>query len=74
MQENILKISIKIIRKKIYFKIAKGQLASEQNTTLLDTDLITIKIWSNYKYGNCNKWILNQIQKQKSEKCLSFIA
>ena len=49
-------------------KIAKGQLASEQNTTLLDTDLITIKIWSNYKYGNCNKWILNQIRKQKSEK------
>ena len=49
-------------------KIAKGQLASEKNTTILDTDLITIKIWSNYKYGNCNKWILDQIQKQKSEK------
>ena len=49
-------------------KIAQGQLTSEQNATLLDTDLITIKIWSNYKYGNCNKWILEQIQKQKSEK------
>jgi len=49
-------------------KIAKGQLTSGQNSTLLDTDLITIKIWSNYKYGNCDKWILEQIEKQKSEK------
>ncbi len=49
-------------------KIAKGQLKSEQNTQLLDTDLITIKIWSKYKYGSCDKWILTQIEKQKSEK------
>ena len=49
-------------------KIAKGQLTSEQNSSLLDTDLITIKIWSKYKYGSCDKWILNQIEKQKSEK------
>ena len=49
-------------------KIAKGQLASEHNFQLLDTDLITIKIWSEYKYGNCDKWILEQIEKQKTEK------
>ena len=48
-------------------KIAKGQLKSEQNTQLLDTDLITIKIWSKYKYGSCDKWILEQIEKQKSK-------
>ena len=54
--------------------IAKGQLASEQLTTnnqqlsLHDTDLITIKIWSEYKYGNCHKWILDQIENQKTEK------
>ena len=48
-------------------EIAKGQLLSEHNTQILDTDLITIKIWSEYKYGSCNKWILNQIKKQKSE-------
>ena len=48
-------------------KIAKRQLNSEQNTQLLDTDLITIKIWSKYKYGNCDKWILDEIEKQKSE-------
>jgi nicotinamide riboside kinase len=49
-------------------KIAGGQLKSEQNTQLLDTDLITIKLWSNYKYGSCDKWILDQIEKQKTEK------
>ena len=53
--------------------IAKGQLQSEQLTTntnqlsLQDTDLITIKIWSEYKYGNCDNWILEQIKKQKKE-------
>ena len=49
-------------------KIAKGQLQAENGIQLLDTDLITLKIWSEYKYGSCNKWILSQIEKQKSEK------
>lgn len=48
-------------------KIAKKQLKEEKDKMLLDTDLITIKIWSNYKYGNCNNWILEQIEKQKKE-------
>ena len=49
-------------------KIAKGQLNFNKNHSLLDTDLITIKIWSNYKYDRCNQWILEHIEKQKSEK------
>jgi len=49
------------------FKIAKGQLQTENGLQLLDTDLITLKIWSEYKYGSCDKWILSQIKKQKSE-------
>ena len=48
-------------------EIGKGQLLSEHNAQILDTDLITIKIWSKYKYGSCDKWILAQIEKQKSE-------
>ena len=52
-------------------EIAKGQFISEgglnQQLSLQDTDLITIKIWSEYKYGNCDNWILDQIEKQKSE-------
>ena len=50
--------------------IAKGQLLKEQiNNEILicDTDLITIKIWSEYKYGSCDNWILQQIEKQKTE-------
>jgi len=54
-------------KKNDLLKIAKGQLNSEENTQLLDTDLITIKIWSKYKYGSCDKWILDQIERQKSE-------
>ena len=53
--------------------IAKGQLESEKNYTLLDTDLITIKVWSNYKYGSCNKWILKKIENQKSENRLYLL-
>jgi len=59
--------------------IARGQLQSEQQTTnnkqlsLHDTDLITIKIWSEYKYKNCNNWILKQIEKQKKEKRLYLL-
>ena len=49
-------------------KIAKGQLQGEANKQLIDTDLITIKIWSNYKYGHCDNWILEQIKKQTIEK------
>jgi len=48
--------------------IAKGQLESEFSSQLLDTDLITIKIWSEYKYGRCDNGILDQIEKQKTEK------
>ena len=49
-------------------KIAKGQFLAEQKAQILDTDLITIKIWSNYKYGNCDSWILSKINQQKSER------
>ncbi|MAX06303.1 MAG: ATPase [Flavobacteriales bacterium] len=49
-------------------KIAEAQLKSEQKLKILDTDLITIKIWSYYKYGSCDKWILEQVEKQKHTK------
>ena len=48
-------------------KIAKGQLQVENEIQLLDTDLITLKIWSEYKYGICDKWMIEQIERQKSE-------
>jgi nicotinamide riboside kinase len=49
-------------------KIAKGQLQTENGLQLVDTDLITLKIWSEYKYGSCDDWITSQIEKQKQEK------
>ena len=51
-------------------KIAKEQLSLEQaNESFLfcDTDLITIKVWSLFKYKVCDNWIIDQIEKQKSE-------
>ena len=53
--------------------IAKKQLESEKNKVLLDTDLITIKIWSNYKYNNCDQWIIDKIQEQKTESRFYFL-
>ena len=54
-------------------KIAKIQIKNEKANSknnflsIHDTDLITIKIWSNFKYNDCQKWIINEIQKQKKE-------
>ena len=53
--------------------IAKIQLENEisssqkNEVSIHDTDLITIKIWSLYKYGDCENWILKELNKQKEE-------
>ena len=49
-------------------EIAKGQILIEKKTEIIDTDLITIKIWSEWKYGSCHPWILEKIEKQKYDK------
>lgn len=53
-------------------RIAKGQIeleddmASRANKVLVcDTDLYVIKVWSNFKYGSCDPWILEQIATRK---------
>lgn len=55
-------------------KIARGQLILEKKIgeqahkmeekpfVFCDTDLIVTKIWSLHKYGDCDPWILEQIQ------------
>lgn len=52
--------------------IAKGQIELEEaaavraNKVLIcDTDLYVIKVWSNFKYGYCDPWILEQIASRK---------
>lgn len=53
-------------------EIAKGQIASESKAQsqanqflVCDTDLHVIKVWSEFKYGTCNSWILEQIATRK---------
>ena len=48
--------------------IAKGHLKSEKEhrknakgILFLDTDLFVLKIWSEFKYGDCDPWILQQL-------------
>ena len=43
----------------------KQIIQAEVNSTklVLDTYLLNIKIWSEYKYGNCNPWINTELQK-----------
>ena len=52
-------------------KIAEGQLYRENRISagsppllLCDTDLLTIKIWSEYKYQRTAPWILEQIRER----------
>lgn len=52
--------------------IAKGQLEMENyllqyanDYIFCDTNLIVLKVWSEYKYGTCDPWILKQIENRK---------
>lgn len=54
--------------------IAKGQveaekmaLANGRSMIFCDTDLITIKIWAEYKYGRCDPWITHQLNLRKAD-------
>ena len=76
-RDYLLKIDRKY-NKQDLVEIAKKQIEFEKkyrNTKLLfcDTDLITLKIWSNYKYGNCDKFILKKIEEQNKEERLYLL-
>jgi NadR type nicotinamide-nucleotide adenylyltransferase len=61
-------------------EIAKGQIKSEENFLkkvhqylVCDTDLITLKIWSEYKFGRCHDFILkNMVSHQREYYLLSY--
>lgn len=49
-------------------EIAQGQIDSVKATRkkasrilFIDTDIHVIKVWSDYKYGNCDPWIMQQL-------------
>jgi len=52
--------------------IAKGQLEMENyllqyanDYIFCDTNFLVLKVWSEFKYGNCNPWILKQLEERK---------
>ncbi len=52
--------------------IAKGQVEEEARKTqnanellICDTNLIVMKVWSEFKYGKCDPYILEQVKKQE---------
>ena len=68
----LTKLDRKYIQKDL-LTIAKQQYSLEKkeviknNFMILDTDLLTIKLWSYYKFNSVDKWILNKIDEQKKE-------
>jgi NadR type nicotinamide-nucleotide adenylyltransferase len=58
-------------------KIARGQLALEDvgaargdGLLFIDTDLYVIKVWSEYVFGRCEVWILDEIVRRKYDAYL----
>lgn len=49
--------------------IAKGQIALEEkmavnaknNLLFIDTNMYVLKVWSEFVFGSCDSWILNQV-------------
>lgn len=53
-------------------RIAQGQLRWEDERAarsprwlFCDTGLLVIKVWSEYKYGSCDPWIVEQLQQRQ---------
>jgi len=48
--------------------MAKGQVEAESlalktsDMLICDTDLLTIKVWSEFKYSNCDPWIVQELK------------
>jgi NadR type nicotinamide-nucleotide adenylyltransferase len=57
--------------------IGRGQLALENaaaeaaaNLLFIDTDLYVIKVWSEYVFGRCETWVLEEIARRKYDAYL----
>lgn len=57
--------------------IARGQLAGEDSAAtgaedllFIDTDLYVIKVWSEFVFGRCESWILDQIVRRRYDAYL----
>ena len=55
-------------------RIARGQRQWEEtwsrhspHAIILDTSMLVLKIWSEYKYASCHPWILEQLEGQPAD-------
>ena len=48
-------------QKLIDLAIKNNHITNKSKLIISDTDLLTIKIWSEYKYGSCNDWIISTL-------------
>ena len=46
---------------KLQYKLQEEAKQNGDKIICFDTDLLTIKIWSEWKYGTCNPWILDRL-------------
>jgi NadR type nicotinamide-nucleotide adenylyltransferase len=46
-------------------KEARGEPVGGSDLLFIDTDLYVIKVWSEYVFGRCEAWILNEIVQRK---------
>jgi NadR type nicotinamide-nucleotide adenylyltransferase len=61
-------------QQKELLEIAKGQVEKEDKLSqkanrllICDTNLVVIKIWSEIKYGNCDEWIIREMNTRNYE-------
>jgi nicotinamide riboside kinase len=46
----------------LFKQFARKKHANKNLFFICDTDVLTIKIWSEEKYGHCDEWIIEQVQ------------
>ncbi len=54
---------LEIARMQCLIEDSSEELAEE--LLFCDTTLLVIKVWSEFKYGNCDAWILEELNKRK---------
>ena len=62
-----------IIAKKQY-ALQEEAKKSENKNSCFDTDLLTIKIWSEFKYGTCDPWILDRLYSNSNSFYLAYLS
>ncbi len=49
---------------------AERELSPSANLVILDTDLLTIRIWSEVRFGRCDPWIVKRCKSEPAKRYL----